>query len=40
MIPAYQQANKEKDELREKLEDEKQQCRELKSELERLEQEY
>jgi len=39
MMPAYQQANRERDELRERYEGEREECRRLKEEMVRLEEE-
>jgi hypothetical protein len=39
MMPAYQQANRERDELRERYEGEREECRQVKEEMARLEEE-
>lgn len=39
MMPAYQQANRERDELRERYEGEREECRRVKEEMGRLEEE-
>ena len=39
MMPAYQQANRERDELRERYEGEREECRRVRKEMARLEEE-